>query len=443
MKKVLIVPSNTDLNRGDQSLTWASIDLVNSIYKNNKVNIFLYENKNKQSAETNKQTSKLGYPFLTRILAHPGRNDTKKQVRFTILILLKWGTIAIYDLITTLLLLAPLKTLNYIGFLFLSEDKRKTYKKFHELDALFVKGGGFLHSYGSLVDPYVMYFQLFDVMLAQKLGIKTFILPNSVGPLKNRFARRIVINTFKKCNKIYVREGVSNKFLNENNISNFQSPDLGFYLAPSKRCFVNYLNELGVDLENKKNIAITLRPYRFDGKENADELYSSYISNITSVINYLLKSNVGVTLIAHTIGPSAHENDNIPLLEIYNDNKNKKGLTYLHDIKLDCRDLEKIYSYYDLVIGTRFHSVIFSLNVGTPCIAIAYGGNKATGIMKDMNLGVYVVPIEDPDSEKIINLIGSVFNNLEEYKMKIDTYKKTITKERKSLVLDLKNILNE
>ena len=87
--------------------------------------------------------------------------------------------------------------------------------------------------------------------------------------------------------------------------------------------------------------------------------------------------------------------------------------------------------------------MIFSLNVGTPCIAIAYGGNKAIGIMKDMDLENYVVPIEDPDSEKIINLIGSVFNNLEEYKLKINTYKKTITKERESLVIDLKNILNE
>ena len=328
MKKVLIVPSNTDLNRGDQSLTWASIDLVKSIYKGNDVKVFLYENRNKDSERTNKQTTQLGYPFLIRILAHPGRNDTKKEVQFTKIVLLKWGVIAIYDLITTLLLLAPIEILNNFGSYLLSDDKRKTYKEFHELDALFVKGGGFLHSYGSLIDPYVMYFQLFDVMLAQKLGIKTFILPNSVGPLKNRFARRIVINTFKKCNKIYVREGVSNKFLNENNISNFQSPDLGFYLAPSKKCFVNYLNELGVDLENQKNIAITLRPYRFDGKDNADELYSSYLKNITTVINHLLKNNIGVTLVAHTIGPSAHEDDNIPLLEIYNSNINKKGLTF-------------------------------------------------------------------------------------------------------------------
>ena len=32
MKKVLLLPNNTDLNRGDQALVWESIRLIEDIY---------------------------------------------------------------------------------------------------------------------------------------------------------------------------------------------------------------------------------------------------------------------------------------------------------------------------------------------------------------------------------------------------------------------------
>ena len=42
MKKVLLLPNNTDLNRGDQALVWESIRLIEDIY-NNDVYISIIE----------------------------------------------------------------------------------------------------------------------------------------------------------------------------------------------------------------------------------------------------------------------------------------------------------------------------------------------------------------------------------------------------------------
>ena len=142
---------------------------------------------------------------------------------------------------------------------------------------------------------------------------------------------------------------------------------------------------------------------------------------------------------AHTIGPSAHEDDTIPLLEVYKKYENDKRITYLYDNDLSSRDIQKLYSYYDLVIGTRFHSVIFSLNVRVPSIAIAYGGNKAYGIMKDMDLEEFVIPIENPNAEVLYAKMKMVFSNKEGYLNKLDVYREKLSKQRQDLIGLLKN----
>ncbi|MCF6351464.1 MAG: polysaccharide pyruvyl transferase family protein [Cyclobacteriaceae bacterium] len=432
-KKVLIVPSNTDLNRGDQSLTWETANIVKSLFGEKGVKIYLYKNRN--SVNVNGQTEKLEYNFVSRILAHPNRFNKPSSFVVSKLIFFKWGFVAFFDLVQTLFLISRFTVLNNLAIATLNKSQKQSFEVFQKIDYLFVKGGGFLHSYGGIADPYIMYFQLFDVFLAHKLGKKIIILPNSIGPFKNKLAGWIVTKALSKCALVSVREGVSGQFMKTQNIPHLISPDLGFYLRPSQKDYTNYLLGHGVPVKTSKNIAITLRPYRFDGKENAGRLYTAYLNKMEEVVERLLKLGYAVTLLSHTYGPSLHEDDRVALRPIYMHLSEKyKNLTYLHDKNLNCTQLEKIYSYYDVVIGTRFHSVIFALNVDTPAIAIAYGGNKAYGIMQDMELEEYVVPIENPDSEVILNLVNQILIMPKKYLKKVFLYKQLLIEEREKLV---------
>lgn len=443
-KKVLIVPSNTDLNRGDQSLTWESIEIAKDVFGQD-VEVCLYKSGNRSSEadNINSQTEQLGHRILTRILAHPRRNNRDTDVNYNKFVHLKWIFIALYDTIVTLMLLSKFKPFNKISNSLLSEEQKFTYKYFEELDFVIVKGGGFLHSYGSIMDPYVMYFQLFDVFLANKLNKKVCILPNSIGPFKNKLARTIVKRAFAKSSFISVREGVSYQFIKGLGLESHLTPDLGFYLKPSKEEFCDYLTSKGVNLNAERKIAITLRPYRFDGESDSDFLYKQYLNQFVEVIKGLTSKGYHVSLVAHTIGPSAHEDDSIPLLEIYEKFKNNSFVTYLFDKALDCRDIEKMYSYYDLVIGTRFHSVIFSLNVDTPAIAIAYGGNKAVGIMNDMGLGQYVLPIENPNADVILQRADEIFGDKEAYLTKTRKYKEVLIQKRAQMISIIQSSLKK
>jgi|SRR5690554_1146655 len=448
--KILVVPGNTDLNRGDQALVWESIRLFEDIYP--QLEVYLYESgANQKEKDLQKaQTQSRGYNFITRILLHPRvkantNNNKSKEVNYSRLTYIKWGFVAIFDLFNTLLLISQFGFLNKIGRSSLTEEQKKSLDLFPSLKVLVVKGGGFLHSYGKIQDPYVMYYFLFDLMLAHRYNVKTVVLPNSIGPLKNGFAKYLVKRVLKKSSFVSAREDVSFKFIQEDlNIKTYKYPDLGFFLKASKFNSIAYLAEKGVNFQ-EKNILLTLRPYRFDGFKDPERLYQNYLDEIGQLVKNQVNRGYKFTFMAHTLGPSNHENDTLALLEVLNllDEKTKESITYIEDYALNAQDIQSIYAHYDILIGTRFHSVIFALNEKTPCVAIAYGGNKSFGIMQDMNLDNFVIGIDKVDAKSISEMIQRIEIDKSDYIEKVSKYHSFLEQERKSLLKDLKKVLNE
>lgn len=441
--KILVVPGNTDLNRGDQALVWESIHVLEDVITD--LEVYLY-NSGADIVEQNAQKSQtklFGYTFLSRILQHPRASTGRKtnEIHYSIFTYLLWTVKGLADFFTSYLLLVKSTSLNKIGRFFLSENQKRTLDIFMQLDILVVKGGGFLHSYGKFSDPYLMYFFLFDLLLAKRFGIKVIILPNSIGPLKNRFARFLVKKALTKCDFISTRESVSSEFLRENLlVNNFLFPDLGFYLKASEIDIKDALKKYGVDF-SKKRVAVTLRPYRFDDKANSKELYNNYISEMADVIRHLAAEKYQVSLITHTLGPSAHENDQLAIDEVLKTLGNIPNVISFSNSDWNCEQLQKIYSYYDLLIGTRFHSVIFALNMYIPCIAIAYGGNKSYGIMEDIGVSEYVVGIEKIKCQIVMDLVYSAFKHSTLYVQKISDYKDFLAEKRNEMLAEIQAVL--
>lgn len=438
MKKVLIIPSNTDLNRGDQTLIWESARLAESVYQEEPLDIYLMDSENEDQV---RQTRKLGYKLISPILKHPSRVYDNHKVGYDIKTLILWGMCAVYDYFRTRLLITKCRYINKLALSLFDKEEKKSIKLFQECDAVFVKGGGFLHSYGKFTDPYQFYYYLFDYKLAIHYNKPVILLPNSIGPLKNKFAKRMLENTLNRCALVYTRESVSQDYVVSNtSVKSMQSLDLAFYQQSSDKEFTDYLRMKGINPENK-NIAITLRPYRFPGSENPVDKYNKYCRSIRDFIKVLRREGFYVTMVAHTLGPSAHENDCDAIQDVLNICTGIDGITYINDKNLNCREMQKIYSYFDCVVGTRFHSVIFALNSLVPTIAITYGGNKGVGIMKDLGLSKYSLPIENVTSEKLSSMFSDLMRNKENFKENVALLLQRADCERNKLLIDLKEVL--
>jgi|GEM_PF-75218 len=435
-KKYLIVPNCSDHNRGDQALVWETKRCIEELDSN--AEFWMLSDK-----KASDQSISKGILPVEPILKHPSRfNKNRSNIIYGSLLKIQWGIVAVWDLIITSFLLNPI--LRKPISVFLSKNSKETLELYRACDAVFVKGGGFIHAYGKLTDIYYIFYVLFHINLAHALKKKVFIFPNSFGPIEGRLVKRMVKNCLSKCAFVSTREKISKEVLKNSISLDIKTyPDLGFFLKTDKK--FDPENFLPKELIQRKNkVAITVRPYRFNDQGDPKKKYLDYKKAVSEFIVELIGQDYVPVLVQHSLAKNHHEDDKHCMDEIL---EMVKGHGFSCDTilteNLNCTELKKIYSRFDYLIGTRFHSVIFALSQNIPSISIAYGGNKSAGIMKDMGLSDYVIPIESITFDRLKSMFENLVMNKEMISNRIDDFMKKSEKDREIMIDIIGNKLQE
>lgn len=413
-KKYVIIPGCSDLNRGDQALVWETKRLAeNSGYIGD---FFLTAEANEPVSQSEKE----GIAIITPIMEHPSRMfKSKENISYSLFLKIKWGIVALCDLFTSLFYYTGI-TRKLIRPL-LREDKKKSLEVFEQAEAVFVKGGGLFQTYGGLTSTYSMYFWVFHILLAHSLHKPVFVMPNSMGPFEGPLVKYIAKLAFKNCCVLTAREEYTESMVKKDlglEISTF--PDLAFYLPKTEVNYEDIIQKYNLP-KNRKLVAMTMRPYRFPTSANPQEAYTRFKTEMASFIKRLYKQGYMPVIVEHTLAVNAHENDGACIKDVTS-MVDPECYRVISDPKLNCRDLKAIYSCCDYIVGTRFHSVIFSLGSGVPGLAIAYVGNKTQGIMHDIGLDDYVIQIGDVTADALEKKFFALVENESQVKNKITKY---------------------
>ncbi|MBR6601888.1 MAG: polysaccharide pyruvyl transferase family protein [Bacteroidaceae bacterium] len=425
--KYLILPDCSDHNRGDQALIWETIRIAKDAGFEGEY--FMQNDGYFDCAQSKKE----GIQTFAPILKHPSRNKSDNNVNYKS-VYIKWGVKAMVDLLSSLFVLF-ISRYSFLHFL-LGEEIRKTIDLYKSASGAFVKGGGFIHSFGGPTAFYFIYYHLYPLYLANRLGVPIYIMPNSFGPIDGFLCKWQVRQALKRCKIIYCREDVSCQYMIRNfpGIEFKKSFDFGLHLQTQKR-------ELKLNLpQNKQKIAITVRPYRFPEHTNGDELYKNYINQIAEFCKYLINENFYIVLVQHTLAKNAHEDDLHAAKEI-SALLPQGRCEIFADESFNCREMKYLYSQFDYIVGTRFHSVIFSMMERVPPLAIAYGGNKTRGIMNDLGLNEYVIGIDEVTKDKMIELFRKIVSNRTEICHKLSNARMIAAEERIKIINELKTFI--
>lgn len=439
--KAIIIPGVTDLNKGDQALVWESFRLVKDTNCFDEIVIMESGDSEYERILLCSQSKKQGFPLIENILPHPRRGKhynneyvTESKLQFFLQV-----KNALFDFLKTSLILLIAPNLNILRCLFPNKIY-KTVKQFHDSEVIFVKGGGFIHAYGEKSAPYLMWYFLFYVRLAHRLNKKTVFLPNSYGPFNGFTVKKQVRNVFSKIDLVYSRERISSvelsKLLNKGIPLEY---DLGFFLKKGD-------NNIAIEILKKYNlygnykvIGLTIRPWRFPGCDNRDILYANYIHSIAELVKHLIDKGFKIAICNQSLGPNAHEDDRNAindLLKIIN----HPNLIWINE-NLTCDILKAVYSNFYFFVGTRFHSIIFSLTSLVPSIAIGYGGNKAKGIMSDFNLEEFVININDINPSLLIGKFDEAIKQYDKIKQKLITASEHVNESRERILVDIKQLV--
>jgi colanic acid/amylovoran biosynthesis protein len=262
-------------------------------------------------------------------------------------------------------------------------------------DLVVSMGGGYLNARAGLTGHQNVLFVLLPALIAQRAGVPVVFAPQSFGPFPARVQRRLVAAVLRRSPLVLAREALSADQLAACGLPADRigrAVDSGFAFAPAER--PDWRARLGVG-PDVPLLGLTARRWLDPAGQDA------YERALAEVVDRVQARGLRVVLIPQV--STGYLGDDDVLVE-------RRIAAHCRTAPLaveegaDYRALHSLYGECTLLIGTRFHSVIFALTSGVPCAAIGYE-HKTAGIMAELGLGDWVVPIEEVTAERLWALV--------------------------------------
>lgn len=253
-----------------------------------------------------------------------------------------------------------------------------------EADLVIANGGQYLFTDRKYFNSTFRVFRsLYPLLVAKSYKIPYILFSQSFGfytAESNRLDNALVRSVLNHAEVVFAREELSKQELLKVGILESKVavlPDSAFAIKPQMSERVGeIMSKLG--LQRHHFWVITVRKW----KEHTE----SFLDEMAALVKTSLKEGMTdkIVLVAHTQGPSQGENDRIATHSLAKRIDHPSVLVMEEDLRPG--ELAAFYGEASLMIGTRFHSIIFALDGGTPAYAVSYAGPKTWGIMEMLGL---------------------------------------------------------
>lgn len=387
-KEILVINSYSWYNKGDAGIAIATLTGLKKLWPNAKITLTSYTPFEDEPHYSNLNTQ-VTQPFF--IDDHPSITNkfVKRLAMFKDLI--KFGF--------------------YLGFYrasfkastLLSPKFNYLISKYEQADLVVSLGGGFLND--NFGEAFLIH--LFQIFVSVNLGKPTVISAQSIGPFKHKFNHVIIRAILNKVRLITVREVFSKIFLSQIKVNSnvYLTTDIAFSLTAPE------IVDQRLILEGSKPfVGITVRKWVYPKSENPAKEYENYINTFSRYIDYLIEErNATVFLLPQVIGPG-QDDDRLTANKLLLKIKHKeKAVNLTQDYSPF--EIMQLLKQMEFFVGTRMHSNIYSMLVGTPVLAISYE-YKTTGIMQELGLTTQVIPIEELRFETLVSKTDEMLLNL-------------------------------
>jgi colanic acid/amylovoran biosynthesis protein len=229
---------------------------------------------------------------------------------------------------------------------------------------------------------------LHPLILSRLLGKPTVLFSQSFGPFKYGAERRLIGLVVNRCVTLaLVREDQSMDFLVGVGVTNaIRSVDSGFLLN-ADGATSDLRRALGLR-PDQLVVGVTALSWLDPGGQ------ARYEVSMAGLADHLISNHGAFIVFIPQVTAAFFNDDDRVVARSIAERVTHRDRIYLLEEELNCHELKAIYEDIDLLIGTRFHSVIFSLTSQVPALVVQYN-HKASGIMEDLELGKWVVNIED------------------------------------------------
>lgn len=277
-------------------------------------------------------------------------------------------------------------------------------------------------------------FWLFSYWLAIKKRKKFVLFPQSVGPLKKWWTRKLVYLALKNAHLYAGRDKASYETLLSLGFDKEKImfvPDVAIQQEIGNANIHSYFKDV-----TKKVIGVTISnpPYSEMGKK------VDFVQEIGSQIEKLDSSEYKILIMPSNFKLHGISADYALCLKLKDKLSNKFETAILENRPYFPDEYMALLSQLDFFISTRMHVAILATTAFTPTIAINTQ-HKIMGYMK--NIGMEHFCVEYDNLNMIYELIQEILNNRENIVKRLKNAIAKLKKEHESFVLKLKRISND
>lgn len=269
-------------------------------------------------------------------------------------------------------------------------------------DLVLERGGPFFKGMGAPPNPSLLRYA-WPLALARTAGIPYTLLGQSVGPLTNSFAKRVVRELFESAGLASVREDISGEVLVDAGVADdcFSTMlDNAFWTVPFHSEAVEAVL-LQHSLKGRRFLAVTCRDRRTPAEE------ATYLDEMASAIDALVPGVFeAVAIVPNLFNPAGPESDDRRMSRALHQRLGHNPAVQLVEADLRPDELAAFYGEAALVLGHRLHSLILGVLGGTPVVGIASSvGPKTVGVLQLLGLHDFVVPIKTLHGDELVERV--------------------------------------
>lgn len=268
-------------------------------------------------------------------------------------------------------------------------------------------------------------------IIANELHKPYCILPQTVGPFKNKAIEKKAIKSINQATLCMVRDKQSYDYvcaIAPQQKSTKEYIDIVFFMPYKKIIFEKGYIHVGLNI----SALLWNGGYTANNQFGLKDDYKKVIESI--IIFFLAQPNIKLHLIAHVVGQERNvENDYAVCYDLwreYNDSR-----IVLAPFALGPIEIKSYISGMDFFIGARMHSTIGAFSSGIPVVPMAYS-RKFNGLFEDTLDYHYMTDLKTQTKDEILSTIKDAFDKRLELKKIIRSRMDTVVKEREELLYD-------
>jgi colanic acid/amylovoran biosynthesis protein len=268
-----------------------------------------------------------------------------------------------------------------------------------ESDLVVCVGGGYLRGKRSWASTFELALLLQPLMLYRWMGVPTVIYAQSVGPFATRVQRWMAGHVLRQVDRVIAREDISVGILASlGAVANVRrSVDSGFAFDTAVE--VDLRRRIGAS-PDRPLVGVTVRQWLDPAGQDR---YERAVATMADAA--VEEFGASVVFVPQVTSERQGDDDRVAGRRVAA--RMRRPATVLDD-RPDHHTIKAMYGGLDLLVGTRFHSVIFAMTASVPVLAIEYE-HKTSGIMKDLGLDEWVHDITTVDGDTLTAALRRLF----------------------------------